>query len=51
MENLCALNPLEHFFIDTDMVQNLFYDFPLENPDYKALADYQFKKMKPVFKK
>ena len=29
MENLCALNPLDHFFIDVDLVQVLFYDFPL----------------------
>ena len=29
MENLCALNPLDHFFVDVDLVQCLFYDFPL----------------------
>lgn len=29
MENLCALNPLNHFFIDLDLIQVLFYDYPL----------------------
>jgi hypothetical protein len=27
MENLCALNPLDHFFIELDLVKTLFYDF------------------------
>ena len=26
MESLCALNPLDHFFIDQDLVHTLFYD-------------------------
>ena len=29
MENLCALNPLDHFFIELDLVKTLFYDYPL----------------------
>ena len=30
MENLCALNPLDHFSIEADVVKCLFYDHPLE---------------------
>ena len=39
MENLCALNPLDHFNIELDVVKTLFYDYPLgqqpviEGPD------------------
>jgi len=29
MENLCALNPLDHFNIELDVVKTLFYDYPL----------------------
>lgn len=29
MENLCALNPLDHFFIELDLVRTLFYEYPL----------------------
>jgi len=29
MENLCALNPLDHFNIDFEVVKTLFYDYPL----------------------
>lgn len=32
MENLCALNPLDHFFIELDLVKTLFYDYPLGQP-------------------
>ena len=31
MENLCALNPLDHFFIDIDLVKTLFYDYQITN--------------------
>ena len=29
MENLCALNPLDQFFIDLNLVKTLFYDYPV----------------------
>jgi hypothetical protein len=50
MENLCALNPLQHFFVDMNLVNNLFYDYSLEEPQ-KSFKDYNFRKMKPIFKK
>lgn len=30
MESLCALNPLQHFFIGLDLVQTLFYESPAD---------------------
>lgn len=61
MEGLCALNPLDHFFVDMDVVKCLFYDYPLgakttEESHYYHLGNHvlskqQFRKMKPQFKK
>jgi hypothetical protein len=36
--------------VDLDLVNTLFYDHPLEEPE-KNFKDYEFKKMKPIFKK
>ena len=67
MENLCALNPLDHFQIDLGLVQALFYDQQLEAQNTEAsqiqqevmrqmasreaLTKKQYKKLKPTFKK
>lgn len=44
MENLCALNPLDHFNIELDLVKTLFYDYPLGQqpavePDHQGYQD------------
>ena len=31
MENLCALNPLDHFFIDVELIKTLFYEYPIQD--------------------
>lgn len=67
MENLCALNPLDHFFIELDLVKTLFYDYPIgqqQTPSENESGDptknllvgeimskEQFRKLKPAFKK
>jgi len=38
MENLCALNPLDHFIINADVVKTLFHDYPLgQQPTIEGL--------------
>ena len=66
MENLCALNPLDQFFIDLGLVKTLFYEFPIggscmietmtdddldENSSLLLIEKSNIKKYKPLFKK
>ena len=66
MENLCALNPLDQFFIDLSLVKTLFYDFPIgttsmmengaeepedDNDILINLEKRNMKKLKPLFKR
>ena len=62
MESLCSLNPLDTFMLDMDLIQTLFFDFPLgqvlkeDEQPYARFGDNflnkdQFQKLKPSFKK
>ena len=64
MENLCALNPLDQFFIDLNLVKTLFYDFPIGQQQIEDALDetedgdslvylhkHNMQKLKPLFKK
>ena len=53
LESLCALNPLDHFFIDPDLIKVLYYNIGIDSQNIqpRQLTRAQFKKLKPTFKK